>query len=38
MNEDIELDPDELGLIAETVVYKHLRSYYNSEAKLDILK
>jgi predicted AAA+ superfamily ATPase len=39
MNEDIELDPDELGLIAETVVYKHLRSYYyNSEAQVGYFR
>lgn len=35
MNEDIEFDPNELGIIAETVVYKHIKSfYYNMQVQV----
>lgn len=28
MNDNLLLDPDELGIIAETVVYKHIKAFY----------
>ncbi len=35
MNSDLVLDPDELGIIAETVVYKHIKAfYYNSQVQV----
>lgn len=39
MNEDIELDPEELGIIAETVVYKHIKSfYYNMQVQVGYFR
>lgn len=32
MRDDITNDPEELGIIAETAVYKHIKSFYDNEA------
>ena len=32
MRDDITNDPEELGIIAETAVYKHIKSFYENEA------
>ncbi len=32
MRDDITNDPEELGIIAETAVYKHIKSFYYNEA------
>ena len=32
MNDDVTNDPEELGLIAETAVYKHIKAFYYDDA------
>ena len=39
MNEDALLNPEELGLLAETAVYKHVRTfYYNASAEVGYFR
>ena len=39
MKDDITNDPDELGVIAETAVYKHIKSfYYNNSTQIGYLR
>lgn len=39
MNEDIDINPEELGIIAETVVFKHIKSfYYNMQVQVGYFR